>query len=244
MTIFMLGDHMAEKSAHGILNPNDLWNQYDSIGRWQAVPGGTGITLAGVQAVGMAAPTQRGTPANADDAFGPYIAYPTTTTNNNVAGVNSASPALYRATWLPNVGFTGKFGSLITNYRLWIGLFSADPSGSATAPAHTAGFRFDTGAGDATIKAVTKDATTATILETGVLPLPDDRFSLGIELQGVVGTAPERCNFYVNRVLATTTTLTLPVSATTNLAFYCALTNLSAASHTIRVGRVSIATQG
>jgi hypothetical protein len=239
----MLSEHESLTTAHGIINPNDLWNQYDSMARWQAIAGATTLSTVGQSTIGMPAPTVRGTPANADNGSGALIAYPTTGVNNNVAGINSAAAA-YRATWLPSVAFVGRFGALITNYRLWVGLFSADPSGSATAPAHTAGFRFDTGAGDTTFKAVTKDATTATVLETGYVPQADGQFNLGIELAGVVGVAPQRANFYINRVKVQTTTLTLPVSATTNLLFYCSLTNLSAATHTIRVGRVSIATQG
>jgi hypothetical protein len=234
-----LTEHLgATRGVHGIPNVNDLLQTYDKLNRWQATAGATvGQTMGFASAL-----TVRGTASNADDGGGQFIGYATATTLNTNSGLNT--PALWRTTWIPNVAMLLKFGPTVVTQRIWAGLFSADPYNSATAPAHTAAFRFDTGAGDTRIQAVTKDATTATLADTGITPVIDGRISLGIEAEGVVGSEPTRWHFYVNRVRVHTATATLPVSATTNLALYITIANLSAGTaRTIRVGNITVATQ-
>jgi hypothetical protein len=233
-------DHAAQgDGAHGIPVANDLWNQYDFQARWQMLAGAT--TEATGSLFGMAAPTVvANTPANADDAIGPWLNLPTTGVNNNAGGLTTAFN-LYRATWLPNVSFRTKFGADTTSQRVWIGMASAAQTGTGTGTGHVAAFRYDTGQGDNRLKCVTRDNTTTTVTEpsTPILVTNDLVVSLGVMAEGVPGQAPQAWRFYVNRVMVARVTATLPVSATTNLGIIHSVTTLTGAIRSVRCGLIS-----
>lgn len=245
-----LTEHEAKsKGVHGIPNVNDLWNQYDFVGRWQALAGATGATAfgtVGVNAIGMAVPTVTGTLTNADDTNGQYVNLAPTAATINLAGTINSAFTLYRATWMPNFAARIKFGTDVTSQRVWVGLTSAALTASATPTAHIAAFRFDSAVDGGQLKAVTSAgvAATHTVSNTTAMVTANTAYTLGIEFEGVPGAAPKRIHFYVNRVLVATHTTNLPVSATTNLGITVGVTNLAASLRSVRLSRLSMAVQG
>ena len=144
-----------------------------SVRRMQLVPDAGAVS---VSAAGLPAPTLTGSLESTVAGCGPFLSHRTTAASGNVASM-VLSPwggaAAIKPYWYPRCRFTVEIPQLesLSNVRYWIGLFSADPSGSSNPSARIAAFRFDTGV-DGTLywRAVSKATTGATpeVTETDV----------------------------------------------------------------------------
>jgi hypothetical protein len=124
-----------------------------------------------------------------------------------------------------------KTGADITNIRLWLGLFSGNPSGAADPALHIAGFRYDTGVdGTAFLRTVTKDGTTINAAASTLAMAADTKYLLRIELDA------SEVRFYSSGTLLATHTANLPTASQT-MAPCVTLTNLAASSRSFRYGR-------
>lgn len=113
-----------------------------------------------------------------------------------------------RRDWKPIFETLVKTYSDLTNSRIWAGLFSATPFGSATPSIHLAAFRYDTGAdGTAFWRCVTDNGSgSPTVTTTSIAIAVSTKYSLRIEC------GASDIKFYINDVLAATHTTTLPTS--------------------------------
>ncbi len=93
-----------------------------------------------------------------------------------------------------------------TSVRIWAGLTTEDIAtmgASATPAGEFAAFRYDTGAGDATWKCITRDGATATTTDSGVAIVDDQKFEILLD-DGV------RAVFKINGQAVCNITTTLP----------------------------------
>jgi hypothetical protein len=189
---------------------------------------GTTLTNLGF----AAAPTvTASSTASSDDADGPWLSITTSTANGNDAVITNFS--VLRRDWDPEFYTRVKTPATITNLRYWIGLFSADPTGSATPAVHAAGFRFDTGVPDTKWQFCTGDGTTTACTDTGVTVSASTAYTLGVTCSA------SDCKGYVNGTLSATRTTNLP-GATTTIGYNVSASNLSAAAHSLLFGRLTV----
>lgn len=122
-----------------------------------APPGGTTRLNVGIGAYSITTP---GTgPTSADDADGVWNSWTTGASSGNEINAGPASFSQFRKEWGGAYIFRVKTGAAITNVRIWIGLGSADPAGSATPNGNYAMFGYDTGVdGDAFWRTYTDDS--------------------------------------------------------------------------------------
>lgn len=99
----------------------------------------------------------------------------------------------------------------IVNMRVFIGLFSAAAvmTTDTQSTIHSVYFRFSTGATDTTWKCCTSNATSTTVLDSGVTVAINTRYDLKIDC-----TDTANLRFYINGALVATGTATLPTSST------------------------------
>lgn len=90
--------------------------------------------------------TVSGARASNDSADGVFNSFSTGGVLNDVSSFVAAAADVTRREWTTDVSFRIKTGASLANVRLWFGLFSASPSGSATPAVSYAGFRYDTAA--------------------------------------------------------------------------------------------------
>lgn len=203
---------------------------------------------ATLQHVGFsAAPTLigTGTPgalANDDQAYGPFVRFPTGTTSGNVRGFQFGY-AICRSAWIPEIVFFMKTHSDIANIRLWFGLFSADPSGSDDPSGVTsAGFRFTIsgGSGDTNWQTYTNDGTTTGLIKnSGVAVAASTAYRLRIEFRGTPGTNATSVRFYIDDVLRSEHTTELPAGAANNIGPHATVTTRAAAAKSFALSRMS-----
>jgi hypothetical protein len=241
-----LREHMRKvRGVHGINNVNDLLMNQDMFGKWYVAPAASTLTAFGqVPAV----PTPVGTAANADNAYGPKTRITTAATANTNSGWLSVFTGLNPA-WKPNLqalvnpGVTGG----ITSVRYWIGLVSAEPRGSATPTAHIAAFRYDSTAeaDDGKWRTVTSNNVAATHLvkNTKVPLLTGSPVLLGIESEGVIGTAPRAWHFSINGVRVATHRTTITTATTKLFGIVLGVTPLANSARSLDVHRVGVLTQ-
>jgi hypothetical protein len=220
----------AANALNGVLF-QDVWSSNRGM-QVLANTAGTTFTTTGFSAA--ATVTSGVAAANADAAWGPAVRISTTTTSGNVASL--VTPNCAQTRWAP------EFGTLIaiptiTSQRSWIGLFSGDPSGSATPSVHLAAFRYDTGAdGTAFWRCVTAAGTaTQTVTTTTVAVTAGTAYRLRIEVNAIATSI----KFYINDILVGTHTTNLPTT-TTSLAARESITTLSAASRTMDISRLAV----
>lgn len=197
-----------------------------------ANPGAATLTTVGF----AAAPTVTGTPTSSDDANGPMNLYTSGSVSGNVAGLNSAA-TVCRRDWSPEFVVRMETGAAITNVRLWFGLFSTVPTGSATGnTGHLAAFRYDTGVdGTAFWRTATDSGTNSpTVTTTAQSIATGTAYRLRMKLQA------SQVLFYINDVLVATHTTTLP-TATTMLSYYATVTTLTTAAATFKASRLALA---
>lgn len=185
-----------------------------------------------------AAPTVTGTPASADDADGPWQDYVSGGVSGNTGGLNSAA-AVCRRDWDPVFVARIKTGSIITNLRYWVGLFSGSPVASGAPALHLAGFRYDAPPSsplDATAfwRCATDDGGAApTVTTTTVAIATSTLYLMAIKLGG--GSV----EFFVNGTRVASHTTDLP-GLTTSLSYYATVTTLSAATRNVKVSRLGL----
>jgi hypothetical protein len=73
-------------------------------------------------------------------------------------------------------------GAAVTNTRLWVGYFSADPSASSDPSSlSVVAFRYDTGAGDTLVQCYVSDGTSS-LTKVGAVPAPNTVYDFAIRL--------------------------------------------------------------
>lgn len=189
---------------------------------YQTTANGTSVTTFGVTGATTLSP---GAAAGAfDDVFGHQIVCQTGAVSGQVAGVTGSALNDVQTRWEPRANFLCAV-DVITTLRLWVGLFSADPSASDSPAAHILGFRYSTSASDPAIMAVAKDGTTINAVSTGVAMQANAVFAFRIE----VASNGTSAAFYVNDTLTNTLTTNLPTT-TQFLGLRNSSTTLSAAN--------------
>ena len=126
----------------------------------------------------------------------------------------------------------------LTTVRVWLGVSNqtaATMSGNANPAGNYAAFRFDTGAGDANFKCITKDGTTQNIIDSGVAPVA----ATGDELE-IIQTSTE-VTFRIDGVRVCQSTSNLP-TANRLLRYTNTVTTLANAARNIRVGWIYVET--
>ncbi|MGH7260550.1 MAG: hypothetical protein ACREI9_07685 [Nitrospiraceae bacterium] len=190
-------------------------------------------------------PTVEGTPAVLETNDGQFIQNTSLAVVGSDAGWISTTFDDFRRQH--NIQFDAIIRTgLITNARYWIGLFSADPMGSALPAVHFAGVRFDTSVPDAAWRFVTGDGVGTTVA-VGTSPIAAGtsyfirivahpsgagnvvRLSIGSIL-------PSGMSFvFIDNVLTT-----LPAAAQ-NLGYVAEVRTLDAVAKTIGISKISAA---
>lgn len=190
---------------------------------------------------GTAAPTVTTPGAVAGASFGAngsQIVLSTTAVANIDAGLTG--PALQtRLDHNPQIGFVWGPAGAITTSRFWLGLFSGSPMASATPAVHFAGFRYDTSAGDTTIKAMVGGGAGTTVVGTTTMVSgAGSRKNLWIRVLNAGGTI----EFWdgLNHLGTATSGVTANFPGTTqNLGYYAMVRTLAASIRTIGISRVA-----
>lgn len=162
-----------------------------------------------VSALGLPAPTATGTATQLKVAQGEFTNYAAASgascgLSYNVDLQTVTLPLFHSCIYTPGA---------LTNARLWIGLFLADPATSDDPGTHLAGFRYSNGV-DTNWMACTKDNVTLNAQSTGIAVAAATRYDLGISV-----ATTGRILFYVNNVALVVSTSNLPGS-TQNLDIY------------------------
>lgn len=181
-------------------------------GQWQAwaqqIPASTTIA-----SVGMTAPTTTGTATDLIATEGEYISYASALLAGSVAGWNTGT--VTQLGFFPIMRTTVKTGTDITAQRIWVGLFSAVPTGTDTPTANLVAFRYAT-ITDTTAfwrVCVSNGSSTVTTATTVAVAVSTRYvFAIDASTAGVV-------KFYINGILVLTQTTTLPVTTATLSAY-------------------------
>lgn len=182
------------------------------IGQTTVVVGTTTLSRIGTSPSSSAGGTQ----ANADDTSDSYIRCTSGSVSGNATGIRTGTVG---QTTGPNALLIGKnidqtmiikTSATITSIRHWIGLFSADPTASATPSVHLAAFRYDTTAdGTAFWRTCTDNGSgTPTVTTTTTAINASTKYTLRIV------TSSSNVVFYINGTAVATHTNTLPGSTT------------------------------
>jgi lysophospholipase L1-like esterase len=201
------------------------------------VPAGTTVTAFGALTT-LPTFTDSAAAANTDDEFCSRRSINTTAILNNASKVLSAF-TLVRRGWMPEFTAVVKTGGTLTTVRYWIGLFSADPSGSASPAISLAAFRFDTGAPDTNWAVATKDGTTLNAKGTAIAITASTIYELAIVARGTAGSAPTSYDFYINDFPAGSLTANLPATGLV-LGVGATVTALAAAARSIELSRYTL----
>jgi hypothetical protein len=191
---------------------------------------------AAYAALGMAAPATSGTLTALPGSQTTYINHAISGTTGNTGGVVSPSYNLTRTAYHPNFKCRVRTGSVITNLRIWVGLFSAAPGNNDDlgTPGNFMAIRFSTVAGDTHWRAASAGTSTGMVLNSPADELPLVEVSTEYEL---TITYDEDTHFYVfavNDVVSAFSTVYIPPS-TTDLGFvvYAITTTASAKNFAI-----------
>ena len=165
----------------------------------------TGATIVTISTVG-------GTIVNSDDTDGQWLNFTTGASTGNNGQVTSGSTNTIQLNWLPEVTFHFKTGSSLANMSMWICVANANMVGAANLDNNVGfGFRFDT-AQDTNWMSSTGNnggAASATTIDTGVTPATNTKYTFRME---AVDTST--INFYINDVLVSEHTTSLPTATT------------------------------
>lgn len=198
---------------------------------------GTGTTLLFLG--GGTTPTANGTASNADDNDGGFVQYATTTGINNAAGFfgNNANTQVFRRAHQPDFTIYVKTPSDLTNVRLMLGLWSANPTADSPAT-HGMGFRYSTAAdGTAFWRAYSNNAGTAMITTTTAPIASSSAYWLR-----VCATGTDYINYYINDSLVATHTGILPTGNTNLVTTIRATTLVQGTAKNICFGKFHIET--
>lgn len=186
-----------------------------------------------------AAPTLTTTVTNADDTIAPWLNHATTATSGNTSGVISAAFTYFYRDWSPKFSaFIKTDASAITTIGYWVGMFSAAPDNSTAPNIHAAAFRYYTSVdGTAFWRTVTIAGTgaSATVTTTSVPIAANTAYKLNIDCSA----SASNCRFYINGVLVSTHTTTLPASGT-KMGYGARVTTLAASARNLKWSKISI----
>lgn len=195
----------------------------------------TTLALVGI----AAAPVTNGTAASVDvnTGEGQFVFYTSAAVIGSNAGIIAPTFDQTQFIYRPIIDFAVRNPPApITTARWWVGVFSGDPTGSATPALHYMGFRYDTAADGTTWHAVTDNGSgTPTVTDTTVTFAVTTSYRLRI----VVDSAGANVRFYINGILRATHTTTLP-TATQNLGYCAEVQTAAASARGIRFGRLFI----
>lgn len=232
--VFMDGRVQALMSADEVL-PRRSWEIQQAPNLTTAIGKGTANL-----------PTVEGTPAVLEVAnVGQFILHAILAVTGSDGGWISPTFADCRRDH--NVVFDAilRTGSSIAGIRFWIGLFSADPMGSATPAVHFAGVRFDTSVPDAAWRFVTGDGVGTTVATPTLGIAVNTAYFVRIILVptgGGVASAIFSMTVIsgggMNDVHQATVTTTLP-AATTNLGYVVQARTLENVAKTIAISKIS-----
>lgn len=192
---------------------------------------------ATLSTVGIAvAPTTTGTITSGDTSYSPFVQAQAGAAAGNTAGITTAYNLLRRE-WSAEMVLEMMTGPYINNtVRYWAGLFSGDPSGSATPAVHLAALRFD-GVTDSTAfwRCVTAAGTSTQTVTTVSAVAASTRYRLRI-----VCSASD-VKFYIDGTLVATHTTNLP-TAGQGLAAALHVTTIAAngVGNTTKLGRIAL----
>lgn len=193
--------------------------------------------------IGYVAATNQGTPASSDDVDGPWLNFPTASTAGSSAGLIASAFTYFQRRWQVEFLSMIKTDAALTNYRLWVGLFSADPGNVDTLGAiHAAAVRYSSVA-DGTLfwRSVTKNGTTQTTRVTDRPIAASTVYVVRIEaLSASAGGPGDMVRFFINDFLVDEHALTLPGDAQ-GLGFAIKCTNPATGVKNIKVGRFAAA---
>jgi hypothetical protein len=164
------------------------------------------------------------------------INYATTNANGNVGGPYGTATTYNRSsnpTYQTYVQVTST-----ASERVWVGMTNqtaATMGASANPAGNYAAFRYDTSvAGETTWKCITRDGTTQTINNSGVTVT-----TTGIRMEIIIGASS--VVFKIDGTVVCTNTTNLPAAATM-MRFSNSITNLSAATHSLRIAWIYVET--
>ena len=189
---------------------------------------------ATVTAVGLTAPTVVAG-KTLDGTDGPWVSCTTTTTSGTIGSILSAYTQV-REDWSPEYIAKIKTGPDVTNVRIWVGLFSATPTASATPNLHLAAFRYDTGTD---LTAFWRCATFAGTGSSGTTTTTTRAIAANTVYTLRLKLTTTSCAFYVNDTLVATNLATLPTS-TTLLGYGTTITNLTTAVKSLLTSRLAL----
>ena len=152
------------------------------------------------------------------DSDGMWAVLITDIATDSYSGVKGESGA-YKE-WQPEFCAYIKTGNdALTSGRLWVGLFSDDPSQSDDPDLDMAGFRYDTSVDGDNFVAVLRDGTTINEIDTGVAVEEGTAYKMYIKTDGV------SFYFYIDDELVATSSTNAP-TASVELFPYAIVTNL------------------
>lgn len=206
----------------------------------KANPNGTGVGayVAEGLSAGLTAASPGGALADASDSDGLFVSGQTTTSTGNVALFNTASICERQTS--PRFWLTFKLPAIITGIRLWAGLTTSDLSGTTTPTTQSvAGLRYDTGAGDTTIKLVTCDgASNVTVTDTLITPLANGFYSVCFDMLDSTKVVVYLSSAGATATLAATNTTNLPSTNAVLIAYLTATVLDTTAKVGLRFGSV------
>lgn len=159
-------------------------------------------------AVGVGAPATTGTAAIDNDATSTWTKYTSAATVGQSGGIRSATSNLLRRSHNPTYAVRFRSTSY-ANCRLWLGLFSGNPSSADNPAGSYFALRFSSGV-DTTFKYITKDGSTQTVVDSGITPAINTAYVFKVVVDDVAGTAV----FSINGSAEQTINTNLPASAT------------------------------
>jgi len=140
-----------------------------------------------------------------------------------------------RRDWDPELYVRTKTSGTLTSSRIWVGLFSADPSGAGTGLTNIAGFRYDTSVSDTIWQFCTADGTTQACTSTGVTVTASTVYDFAV----ICSISATDCKGYINGTLVATRTANLPVSTTT-MGYHFGISTLTGGTRAMLFSRMTL----
>ena len=177
--------------------------------------------------------TLDGTLADATSSDGPWIQHTTTAVSGNAVGVIGA-PSSRRA-WLPELITRIKTPSVITQIRLWVGLFASSPAGVGVLGAiQGAGFRYTENDATAFWRCTASGGTATTVTTTKAIAA-DTVYTLRVRFENDGFTR----TFWIDDELVATITDNWP-DLNQTLDVFLRLTTLTTATRNLRWSRLAL----
>lgn len=190
----------------------------------------SGATLSTVGSPAWTNPATASLQVTSDGAF---INYQTGAVSGNASGPFGS--VIARRDWNIEANFHIRVAD-ITSLRLWVGLFSGDPSGSSAPLVEYIGFRFVAGTDLNGWHCRCGDGAASTGADSNVAVTGSTEYHLRITADTT------KARFYINESFITERTINLPAAATL-LAPYVRVTTLTTAARNLRFGYANILSQ-